>query len=187
MRACLSARQVPQRAHVVQPVGELDDDDPDVLGHGQEHLPDVLGLLLLHRPRGAELRELGHAVDQARRPRARSASRCPWIVMSVSSGTSWSSAAARVSASICEAGEVVGHLHRMADVRLARCPQLALVRGSAATVVGTLDQADVDARPMPPRLGDDVLDRMGRLGRACVRAMRCTTAAGAARRRARST
>ena len=41
-----------QRAHVVQPVGELDEDDADVLRHGQEHLADVLGLLLLVGPRG---------------------------------------------------------------------------------------------------------------------------------------
>jgi hypothetical protein len=36
-------------------------------------------------------------------------------------------------------------------------------------LVGTLDQADVDARPMPPRFRDDVFDRMGRL-RRCLRA-----------------
>ena len=52
-----------QRAHVVEPVGELDEDDPDVLGHRQEHLPDVLGLLLLVAV-GAELRELRDAVDE---------------------------------------------------------------------------------------------------------------------------
>ena len=39
-------RQGVQRAHVVEPVGELDEDDPDVLGHRQQHLSDVLGLLL---------------------------------------------------------------------------------------------------------------------------------------------
>ena len=57
-------RQGGQRAHVVEPVGELDEDDPDVLGHRQEHLPDVLGLLLLVGM-GAELRQLRHAVDEA--------------------------------------------------------------------------------------------------------------------------
>ena len=51
----LVGRQRAQRAHVVEPVGELDDDHPHVLGHGQEHLPDVLGLLLLHGPRRSEL------------------------------------------------------------------------------------------------------------------------------------
>ena len=43
----LLGRQAVERAHVVEAVGELDEDDPDVLGHRQQHLPDVLGLLLL--------------------------------------------------------------------------------------------------------------------------------------------
>ena len=49
--------------HVVEPIGQLDEDDPDVLGHREEHLPDVLGLLLLVAV-GAELRELRDAVDE---------------------------------------------------------------------------------------------------------------------------
>ena len=59
----LLGRQAVQRPHVVEPVGELDQDDPDVLGHRQEHLPDVLGLLLLVAV-GAELGQLGDAVDE---------------------------------------------------------------------------------------------------------------------------
>ena len=47
----------------MEPVGELDQDDPDVLGHRQQHLPDVLGLLLLVAV-GAELGQLRHAVDE---------------------------------------------------------------------------------------------------------------------------
>ena len=47
----------------MEPVGELDEDDPDVLRHRQEHLADVLGLPLLVRVRG-ELRELRYAVDE---------------------------------------------------------------------------------------------------------------------------
>ena len=43
----LLRREGGEGAHVVQAVGELDEDDADVLGHRQEHLPDVLGLLLL--------------------------------------------------------------------------------------------------------------------------------------------
>ncbi len=59
----LVRRQPVQRPHVVEPVAELDEDDPDVLGHRQQHLPDVLGLLLLVAV-GAELRELRDAVDE---------------------------------------------------------------------------------------------------------------------------
>ena len=37
----------PQGPHVVQPVGEFDQDHPDVRGHGEDHFPDVIGLTLL--------------------------------------------------------------------------------------------------------------------------------------------
>ena len=40
------------RAHVVQPVGELDQDDPDVRGHRHHHLAVVLGLRLVARLEG---------------------------------------------------------------------------------------------------------------------------------------
>ena len=63
MRTLLLRRQAVQGAHVVEPVGELDQDDPDVLGHRQQHLADVLGLLLLVAV-GAELGQLGDAVDE---------------------------------------------------------------------------------------------------------------------------
>ena len=59
----LGGRQRPERAHVVEPVGQLDEDDADVLGHGQEHLADVLGLLLLVA-QGAELTQLGDAAHE---------------------------------------------------------------------------------------------------------------------------
>lgn len=35
------------RAHVVQPVGQLDDDHAHILRHGEQHLAHVLRLLLL--------------------------------------------------------------------------------------------------------------------------------------------
>ncbi len=56
-------RQGRQRAHVVEPVGQLDQDDPDVLSHRQQHLADVLGLLLFMAV-GAEFGQLGDAVHQ---------------------------------------------------------------------------------------------------------------------------
>ena len=54
---------VAQRAHVVEPVGELDDQHPDVARHRDDHLADGLGL------RGVavlDLVELGDAVDEQR-------------------------------------------------------------------------------------------------------------------------
>ena len=44
MRRRLSGRNEPQGAHVMGAVGELDQDDPDVLGHGHHHLAEVLDL-----------------------------------------------------------------------------------------------------------------------------------------------
>jgi hypothetical protein len=49
------------RARVVQPVRELDHQDPDVLGHGNDHLADGLRLGCLAE---ADLVQLGDAVDQ---------------------------------------------------------------------------------------------------------------------------
>ena len=69
LRLLLLAREHAQRAHVVQAVGELDQQDPDVPGHRDDHLADVLRLLLLA---GAELDalELRQAVHDARHLRA---------------------------------------------------------------------------------------------------------------------
>ncbi|MCO5556192.1 hypothetical protein L7F22_009736 [Adiantum nelumboides] len=55
--------QEAHRAHVVQPVGQLDDQHPRVAGHRDDHLADRLGLR-----GGAELDlvELGDAVDEVR-------------------------------------------------------------------------------------------------------------------------
>ena len=49
MRCLPLLGQVAERAHVVQAVGELDEDDADVVDHRQQHLAEVLGLPLLAR------------------------------------------------------------------------------------------------------------------------------------------
>ena len=56
-------RQRVERAHVVGAVGELDQDDADVARHGEDHLAEVLRLLLLAAAE-ADLADLGDAVDQ---------------------------------------------------------------------------------------------------------------------------
>ena len=53
-----------QRAHVVEAVGQLDEDDPDVRGHRDHHLAVVLGLRLVARLE-RDAGELGDAVDEA--------------------------------------------------------------------------------------------------------------------------
>ncbi len=52
-----------ERAHVVQPVGELDQHDPDVMRHRDDHLAEILRLLFCAAGK-SDLRNLGHAVDQ---------------------------------------------------------------------------------------------------------------------------
>ena len=51
-----------QRAHVVEPVGELDQDDADILRHREQHLAEALGLRVLARVE-LDLVELRDAVD----------------------------------------------------------------------------------------------------------------------------
>ena len=62
-RLLLGRRQAGQRAHVVQAVGQLDDDHPNVLGHRQEHLAQVLDLRVFLGLIG-DAGQFGDAVDQ---------------------------------------------------------------------------------------------------------------------------
>ena len=59
----LGGRQEPERAHVVQPVRQLDDQYPRIAGHRHDHLPDRLGLGRLAE---LDLVQLGYAVDEVR-------------------------------------------------------------------------------------------------------------------------
>ena len=61
--AALGRRHRVQRAHVVQAVGELDQDDAHVARHRQQHLAEVLGLRVLLRLE-FDLVQLGQAIDE---------------------------------------------------------------------------------------------------------------------------
>ncbi len=54
----------PQRLHVVQAIGELDQEDANVLGHGENQLAEVFRLLGLVRLQ-LDPRQFGDAVDEA--------------------------------------------------------------------------------------------------------------------------
>ena len=157
----LLRRQGLERPHVVQPVGELDDHDADVLGHGHEHLPDVLGLLLLHRPGAAELAQLRDAVDEARHLAAEALLDVGEREVGVLGDVVEQRGRQRLRVHL-ERGEVVGHRDRMRDVRLAGAAQLALVGGDGR-LVRAPDQRLVEVRPMPRGLVDDLVDRVGGL------------------------
>src|ERR1039457_3585697 len=64
VRPALGA-QVPERAHVVQAVRQLHDDDADVVDHGQQHFAKALGLPFF-RVEDVQLAELGDAIHAAR-------------------------------------------------------------------------------------------------------------------------
>ena len=56
-------RLVFERAHIMQPVRQLDQNDADVLRHGDEHFAVILVLLLFLGPE-LDLLQLGQAVDE---------------------------------------------------------------------------------------------------------------------------
>ena len=93
----LRLRQRRDGSHVVQAVGELDQQDAHVLGHRDEHLAHGRGLLGLL---GVELEavELGDPVDDGGDVGPKSATRSS-RVSAVSSTASWSSAPASVTSS----------------------------------------------------------------------------------------
>ena len=70
--ALLLGGLVSHRAHIVQPVGNFDENDADVLGHGHEHLADVLHLLVLDAG-VLHARELGDALNDVGHSRAEGA------------------------------------------------------------------------------------------------------------------
>ena len=63
MRCALVGRHVLERAHVVQAVGELDQQDADILGHGEQQLAQIFGLGGFLGDQ-VEARDLGQPVDQ---------------------------------------------------------------------------------------------------------------------------
>ena len=64
MRARLASGMKLQRAHVVQAVGELDQEHARVVGDREQQLAEILGLLRVFGDE-VELFELGQAIDQA--------------------------------------------------------------------------------------------------------------------------
>ena len=62
----LLAAHILQRPHIVKAVGELDDDHADVLGHREEHLPQVFSLDLDLFDLIVDLAEFCHAVHEKR-------------------------------------------------------------------------------------------------------------------------
>ena len=115
-----------ERAHVVQPVGQLDQQNAPVVSHGDEHLANGRRLLCLL---GVELEavQLGHPVDNAGHPLAEvllnGLEREPGVLDGVVQ--QGGGHGLRIEPQL---GHDRRHGDRVRDVGLARAPELALVR-----------------------------------------------------------
>ena len=138
--ASLVERQRLEGAHVVHPVGELDEHDPQIAGHRHQHLAKVLGLRL-----GEALEpEMGQLADSVHELGDRVAE----------PGRDMRLGDRRVLHDVMEEGgddrlvieahlrEHLRHLHGMVDVGLARCAALSLV-GVGAEQEGPVDPVDL--------------------------------------------
>ena len=143
-----------ERAHVVQPVGELDQHDAHVARHRQQHLAEVLGLRLLGR-RELQLVELRDAVDQlgdgAAEALGQLVLRDAGILQHVVQQRCLDRGTIEVPV-----GQDLGDRQRVRDVRRAAAPELAEMRlvGEAERL---LDLLDVGRREV-------LLDALGQRG-----------------------
>ncbi len=134
----LLGAQVAQRAHVVEPVGELDDQHPDVAGHRDDHLAHGLGL------RGLavlDLVELGHPVHQVGDLVAEVAPEIRQRVRRVLDRVV-QQGRAQGRGRHAQLGEDRGDGERVGDERVAALAELAAVM-RLGDVVGALHQAQV--------------------------------------------
>ena len=137
--ALLPLRHDRERPHVVEPVGQLDDQDPPVVGHGHEHLADrrrLLGLL------GVELEavELGDPLDDQGHRRTEVAVDDLGGHPGVLDGVVEQGGGHRLGVEP-QVGDDAGHGDRVGDVGLAGrrvCPAWATVAVSAARTMSDM-------------------------------------------------
>ena len=144
-----------ERAHVVQPVGELDQDDADVLRHREQHLAEALGLRVLARVE-LDLVELGDAVDHvgdelAERGldlRLRDGGVFHHVVQQRGGET------LRVEPPL---RQDAGDRQRVRDVRLARLAELAAM-GGVGELERALDERDIRRRQVIAEMSGELRD-----------------------------
>ncbi len=142
-------RQCRERPHVVQPVGELDEDDADVLGHRDEHLAQVVGLRLRERLE-LDLAELGHAVDQVGDLIAEALADLGERDLGVLDDIVQERGLERGGVHV-QLGEDECHLDGVVDERLAALAALALVR-EPCEVEGVVETGQIRVRVVRPDL-----------------------------------
>ena len=150
------------RAHVVQPVGELDQQDAHVLRHRDEHLAHRRGLLRLL---GVELEpvELGDAVDDRGDVGTERVVEVGERHRRVLDRVVQQRARERDVVE-AEIGEDHRHAERVRDVRVARAADLVAVR-VAGDLVGVLDQRRSSASAAPGAAQRASMQRARRRGR----------------------
>ena len=148
-----------ERPHVVEAVGQLDDEHPPVVGHGHEHLAHGGGLLGLL---GVELQavELGDAVDDQGHGRAEVTLDDLRGHPGVLHGVVQQGGGHRLGVE-AQVGDDAGHGDGVGDVGLARAPQLAGV-GDGGRLRGPHDESR--CRPPGCRRRNDVEHRGEQLG-----------------------
>ena len=123
LEPALLGRERSQGTHVVQAVGQLDDDHANVLGHGQKHLAQVERLLLVARVSG-DGGQLGHAVNELGHRLAKQERNVGERDGGVLHGVMKQRRADDVLVHLEVVGQDDGNLDGMVDVGLARAPAL---------------------------------------------------------------
>ena len=148
-------RQVMERAHVVQPVGELDQDDADVVHHREQHLAEVLRLPLLAR-RERDRPQLGDPFDDVRDVGAEQLLDALDRGLRVLDDVVQQAGGNRDDVEL-HVGELVGDFERVDEVGLARMAHLSLVLEGGEDI-GPPQQVNVGVRVDAPDFFDEVLE-----------------------------
>jgi hypothetical protein len=181
---------ITESPHVVEAVGELDDEDPDVLRHRDHHLADGLGL---GRFAVLDLVELGQAVDEHRDLVAEVGAQLLQRVGGVLDGVVQEGGTQRRRRH-AELGEDRRDRDRMRDVRIAAQPGLPTMP-LLCRLVGLLDHGEVGlgvghpddpehgfedrvARRRPAEAGQAFAHAARRTGEGPARALTCALATG---------
>ena len=149
--------EVLDRAHVVEPVGELDQDHAHVLRHRHDHLAVVLRLRLLAALE-ADPGELGDAFDEQRDVRPECGAELVEIGVGVLDHVVQQRGGNRLLVEV-ELRADQGHAERMVDERLAGAPHLTAV-GALGLVERAADQLLVDARVVGLDARDQLVDEV---------------------------
>ncbi len=144
-----------ERPHVVEAVGELDKNDPDVVGHGQQHLAEVLGLTLLF---GLEvnLSDLGDAVDQVCHLDAEHPLQFLPGGEGILDGVMEQPGHHRWHVEL-QVSQYARHLHGVNEIGLSRETRLSLV-DLGAVDIGLADQVQVGHRIVGDDLIEDIVE-----------------------------